>query len=281
MSKHLAVFGLSLIGSGFCLWGHGNLGFERCTRLRELEKASQLMSSRFPQDASIRDVSRYPNGIHTDSEARNFLLRETNLNSYDMGQFGRKKAVLANGILVTCEGNLGIVQCNRESCLIQKFDGNMNDFRGGAVRSKLCLPIGEVDPLRKGLLLKANAISGFLYCAAADDRLPDQYRQRQEGTQDQPPFGPFDGCVPIKRVCFGASGMILGSLVWIIAILKSRNRLAEWGILLGAILFGAGSLIWLTGHERCEDVQQQSSSYETHDLGEYHRLVITNHFSQV
>jgi hypothetical protein len=46
-------------------------------------------------------------------------------------------------------------------------------------------------------------------------------------------------------------------------------------------LFGAGSLIWLTGHERCEDVQQQSSSYETHDLGEYHRLVITNHFSQV
>jgi hypothetical protein len=43
--------------------------------------------------------------------------------------------------------------------------------------------------------------------------LPKDESKRQESNPNRPPFGPFDGCVPIKRFFFGAGGGLLGIAV--------------------------------------------------------------------
>jgi hypothetical protein len=61
-----------------------------------------------------------------------------------------------------------------------------------------------------------------------------------------PPFGPFEGCVPMWRLVVGVIGVLLG---FVIALCDRRGR--RWSLLLGGFIFIAGSLIWLTGHVDC------------------------------
>jgi hypothetical protein len=66
---------------------------------------------------------------------------------------------------------------------------------------------------------------------------------------DQPPFGPFDGCVPIKRLIVGVGGCFLGIIIAVVGIVRDR----AWMMVVGYCAFVFGSLVWLTGHTNCAD----------------------------
>jgi len=81
-------------------------------------------------------------------------------------------------------------------------------------------------------------------------RLPADYYQSSETQDDQPPFGPFDGCVPLKRFVIGITGCLLGIAIMIVGIRPNRSG---WLLFGGWLIFVAASLIWLTGHTPCQD----------------------------
>ena len=88
----------------------------------------------------------------------------------------------------------------------------------------------------------------------------DDYSPKTE--TDQPPFGPFEGCVPMWRVIVGFTSMLCSAFM-----IGNTNRLCS---VLGVVLFIVGSLIWLTGHTpgNC----QQASN--TEQYGQYQELHI-------
>lgn len=81
--------------------------------------------------------------------------------------------------------------------------------------------------------------------------LPPDHTKSQESDDDEPPFGPFDGCVPMWRVVIGAVGCVTGILLFIGS--GSYRR-----FILGMTIFVISSLIWLTGHMKCN---QNSNGY--------------------
>jgi IS1 family transposase len=68
---------------------------------------------------------------------------------------------------------------------------------------------------------------------------------------NQPPFGPFEGCVPLWRAIVGTLGMVSGFVV----IFRGRARWTFW---FGALFFWGGSFVWLTGHANCKHTEQDS-----------------------
>jgi hypothetical protein len=66
----------------------------------------------------------------------------------------------------------------------------------------------------------------------------DDYSPKTE--TNQPPFGPFEGCVPMWRVIVGFTCVICSAFM-----IGSEDRLLS---VIGVVLFVVGSLIWLTGH---------------------------------
>jgi len=80
--------------------------------------------------------------------------------------------------------------------------------------------------------------------------LPADKTERRKTNENEPPFGPFDGCVPLWRVIVGFFGMCFGAFV----IYKSNSGRR---FLLGLLLIYIASLIWLTGHYDCEESQAE------------------------
>jgi hypothetical protein len=90
-----------------------------------------------------------------------------------------------------------------------------------------------------------GSLSGFsgLYRLPANDASSD-------GRHDnQPPIGPFEGCVPIWRVGLGLGLICLAA--GLLVYLGRSNRVTFLLYLVCCALFGLGSLIWLTGHHWC------------------------------
>jgi hypothetical protein len=78
--------------------------------------------------------------------------------------------------------------------------------------------------------------------AASLPALPAEEAKSQKSNHNEPPFGPFDGCVPIWRVAVGVLGMFGGALV---IFLSNDHR---WLFGLGVLLMAVGTVVWLTGH---------------------------------
>lgn len=132
------------------------------------------------------------------------------------------------------------------------------------VSAKGRIPVGELKPLLIRGLLQPNAVLGSGSRRARFPGLPKYYSASEEAQQDQPPLGPFDGCVPLRRVGigFGLICVAIIALVW--AVHKNNGNIA----ILSWVILGVGSLIWLTGHTRNTDCEQSeySQTFE-HDGG--------------
>jgi hypothetical protein len=83
-------------------------------------------------------------------------------------------------------------------------------------------------------------------------RLPTNYAARQSSYDNEPPFGPFEGCVPLWRVGVGFGLICLAAVLFVVAVRRNHGWLALFCVL----LFAVGSLIWLTGHYWCDCHQQ-------------------------
>jgi hypothetical protein len=79
--------------------------------------------------------------------------------------------------------------------------------------------------------------------------LPKYEHECGETNPNRPPFGPFDGCVPIKSFFVGPGGLLLGVAVVAGEVYVNRFTISfvSWLILV------AGSFVWLTGHTDCEN----------------------------
>jgi hypothetical protein len=75
-------------------------------------------------------------------------------------------------------------------------------------------------------------------------RLPANYTPSQSSYNDQPPIGPFEGCVPLWRVGTGFGLICLAAGLFIVAVRRENG----WLALLCGLLVLVGSFIWLTGH---------------------------------
>jgi len=91
--------------------------------------------------------------------------------------------------------------------------------------------------------------------------LPRNENKGEETNNDEPPFGPFEGCVPPWRVAIGFCGMCLGVLV----IIRSNRRIY---FLWGALFILSGSLIWLTGHYDCKEGNSRNHNQAHHELSQ-------------
>ena len=82
--------------------------------------------------------------------------------------------------------------------------------------------------------------------------------QSSEGSNDdQPPIGPFEGCVEPWRAIFGCLCLCFGYVI----VVKGDNRLS---LVCGAGFVLTGTFIWLTGHTRCDGANQQSGQQPFH-----------------
>jgi IS1 family transposase len=91
--------------------------------------------------------------------------------------------------------------------------------------------------------------------------LPNQNHEGRKAKNDQPPFGPFEGCVPLWRVLVGICGMVAGIAVALGCIGSGRIAL---GVCLGIVLGEAGTVIWLTGHYRCDEAKRENRDVGSH-----------------
>jgi hypothetical protein len=110
------------------------------------------------------------------------------------------------------------------------------------------------------LSIQQGSISSLLATFGGSSRfyrLPANYTPGQSSYDNQPPIGPFEGCVPLWRVGVGL-GLICLAAGWFVWAARRENG---WLALFCWLLFVVGSLIWLTGHHWC-DYQQQTENYQ-------------------
>jgi len=118
------------------------------------------------------------------------------------------------------------------------------------------LPIGKFKPLAvrnlhqsrlRGhqLSLVSHDIGGFSHFFS----LVNNGSSGKRGDNNNPPIGPFEGCVPPWRIIVGLVGCVGGAF-----ILMFTDR--QCFFFLGAGVFVVGSGVWLTGHRRCQDTDE-------------------------
>jgi IS1 family transposase len=91
--------------------------------------------------------------------------------------------------------------------------------------------------------------------------LPDQDSKCREAKNHQPPFGPFEGCVPLWRAIVGFCGIVTGLAVLIGCLRRDHVVL---GLCLGIGLGEAGTIVWLTGHYRCDEAKRENRNIDPH-----------------
>jgi IS1 family transposase len=90
--------------------------------------------------------------------------------------------------------------------------------------------------------------------------LPSNRTARNSCYKENPPIGPFEGCVPLWRVAVGFLLIVSGAL-WLF-LNRDRSRLRCLGGV-GLLLF-SGSGIWLTGHYCCDDAERENGNVNPH-----------------
>ena len=145
-----------------------------------------------------------------------------------------------------CE-NFGNCMANIDNLNAMLPFGLASDFQISKLvpKSKPC-PLGFDIRFIAGLH-RVSSASGF-------PRLPADYENSSHSDANEPPFGPFGGCVPYWRACTGFGLILLAAILFI----WSARRNSGWLALCCAVPFVIGSLIWLTGHVPC---QSQNSGY--------------------
>jgi IS1 family transposase len=101
--------------------------------------------------------------------------------------------------------------------------------------------------------------------------LPSDETKRQKRHDNQPPFGPFEGCVPTWRFVAGFCGLLTGFGVAVIAI-RGQNRAMFFA---GISVCGISTVIWLTGHEDCSDNTLKGYHQECTDPSPNHANTVT------
>ncbi len=94
--------------------------------------------------------------------------------------------------------------------------------------------------------LKREAITHCLRGTSSFDSLPADDSKSDEPYTNKPPFGPFEGCVPLWRVGIGCAYMFGG-----VVVMYRRNRRLVFGC--GCGLPSIGSFLWLSGHYDCAE----------------------------
>jgi IS1 family transposase len=123
-------------------------------------------------------------------------------------------------------------------------------------------PVGKLNPLPHSYPLKLYAISGGISGLSGFPSLPTYDYASYNPDGHEYPFGPLKGCVPMWRVCVGFFGVIGGYLFGVFS--KTRPR-----FLVGMAVFAAAVVIWLTGHEPCEEKCNQDK-YQSSDSPSFH-----------
>jgi len=107
--------------------------------------------------------------------------------------------------------------------------------------------------------LQPNAIAHSLGRFSRLSSLIDNREKRKYSSDEQPPFGPFEGCAPMWRVVVGF--LLCASGAYFLFSNHDRNRFFWWG----AGLFLLGSLIWLGGNETCDEANaSEETKYSVH-----------------
>ncbi len=99
----------------------------------------------------------------------------------------------------------------------------------------------------QALRLHHHSISHRLGGLGSFLSLVDNRTKSENSGDEQPPFGPFEGCVPMWRFSLGFAFCLLSGYF----LFFNHNR--DGFFWLGAGLFILGSLIWLGGNKACED----------------------------
>ncbi len=114
---------------------------------------------------------------------------------------------------------------------------------------QLQLPFHSVElSLHDGSLsiYRPHAISGTFNGFFGFVSLQSNKNESQSSNNNEPPFGPFEGGVPLWRVMVGVCGMVVDAVI----IICSRRKSI---LIFGALLILTGTLIWLTGHYSCDE----------------------------
>ena len=106
-------------------------------------------------------------------------------------------------------------------------------------------------------LHESDTVSGDLGSSSGLPRLTSYKTTGYSGDNDQPPIGPFEGCVPVCRLCWAFGGCLLGIIIGVVGIYRHRG----WLALAGYALFIIGSGVWLTRHSNCEAQNDNDSGY--------------------
>jgi hypothetical protein len=102
-------------------------------------------------------------------------------------------------------------------------------------------------------------------------RLPADDSNGGKCSQNQPPIGPFEGCVPLWRVGTGFGLICLAGGLFVWAVRRNNG----WLALFCGFLFLVGSLIWLARHYWC-GCQKQTEYRQTfqHDGGNVSQIYL-------
>jgi hypothetical protein len=92
-------------------------------------------------------------------------------------------------------------------------------------------------------------------------RLPADHPASNEAQKNQPPFGPFGGCVPMERLLIRLVGCILSIGIMICGECRYSFRI----YVLGCVIFAVSSLVWLTGHLPCDKADGEYRQTFPHD----------------
>lgn len=86
---------------------------------------------------------------------------------------------------------------------------------------------------------------------ASSNSLPEQDSESGEAKDDQPPFGPFEGCVPFWRFVVGVTVIGLAYGMFYRAYRTER----VFYLVLGHVLGEVGSVIWLGSNTKCSQTE--------------------------
>jgi IS1 family transposase len=122
--------------------------------------------------------------------------------------------------------------------------------------------------------VKFGILLGCAGCPATDYRLINQKSKGRETENNQPPFGPFEGCVPLWRAITGICGIAAGLAVLIVCL---RRGYTVVGLCLGIALGETGTVVWLTGHYDCDEAERPNCKIDSHADQLYYEKLLTRY----
>lgn len=172
-----------------------------------------------------------------------FLLRHSVNEPHTMFCAGNNRDLLCSGKDCCSDSKISPCQRKRKVGLID----NINLYRKGEWLPQFPAPVLQGYPLNR---LQLDAFLGCFSGTGSLSRLPSYSEQCEDSHEYQPPFGPFEGCVPVWRLVLSALFVVAGArIVW-----KGKGQLSLW---IGGGCVSLSAIVALTGHAPCKGGKNQ------------------------